>query len=417
MLQNNARGALQFRFIVLLAAIMGVATSCGVTPSPTPQLPAPPSAAPSPQVSPTPGVSIETPTTRPSASHTQYPLVTDTPLSIPETATLRPRPSDLGSIIFFEVSAGIWKVNPANGESRELLYADDSCKGRPELSPDGEFVAHIAHDCGHQGTIDLWLLAVDDKVAWRVSVQAPQMEHNWLPNGQLLYTIYPSYVFDPYGDVPPYFGTDYVTFVYDPRAKTLTQVLALPLAKRYEVYAVSPTRDKVAAVRRGDEDLLMLELDGSDARTLIRSYSMETFVWSPDGQDLAYAQGADRAEIYILSVSSGRSRALTHGGALRGIIVKNWSPDGKWIAFDQVDVETRRCVVRVDSGEENCFDPPLNRLSDDPVAWSPDSSAIADSYRASVGDSWDIYIGHVADGKSTRLTHDKTWEYYVLWRR
>jgi Tol biopolymer transport system component len=237
-------------------------------------------------------------------------------------------------------------VDPANGANKELLYTDELCKEFPRLSPDGQWITYYASECGQARPVGLWLLNIKQETAWPVNATVPAWDSDWLPDSKLFYTEYPSFVFDPYGDEPPDFGTDYTTFVYDPATKTRTQVLALPFGVKYAVYEISPTEEKIAAVKRGEEDLFVMNLDGSQARMLIKDYSMQSFAWSPDGKSLAYAQGLHRSEIYVIDVDSGHIRQLTYQDRERGIIVRNWSPDGKWIAFRHSERNNRLCLIR-----------------------------------------------------------------------
>lgn len=409
--------AYRIMIIATLVVISGASTSCGITPiSPSETSSATVVTASRPMTSTPMGMRTvtATPTKQPTASPTETPFTTTIHVPAQVTATQTPTSVGQGDIIYFEVSSGIWKVDPADGANKELLYTDDLCKDLPRLSPDGWWIAYYASECGQLDSGSLWLLDIRQKVAWPVNAPVRQVDANWLPDNKLLYTEYPSFVFDPYGDAPPDFGTDYRTFVYDPVRKTPKQIPALPFLMTYRVYAISPTEERIAAVKEGEQDLLVSNFSGGQAKELIKDYSMHTFVWSPDGKSLAYDQGGRRQEIFVIDVDSGRVHQVTHRGEERSIILRSWSPDGKWIAFDQ---NWQICVVAVQDGEEKCFDIRPPGLMEYPIAWSPDSSTIVQTHRSSQGDTWDLYLIRLVDGTITRLTYDENYEYYVLWRQ
>jgi Tol biopolymer transport system component len=327
----------------------------------------------------------------------------------------------MGEIIYLEPCGGILRVETTGALDAELLYYDDLCKDWPEASPDGRWVAYVAHEKEQAKAISLWLLRIDATDAQQVSASVPNMTVNWLPDSTLLYTEYPSYEFDLYGDDPPDFGTDYATYSYDPATKTRAQVAPFPFDLWYDVYRLSPTGDRIAAVRRGGSDLVLLRLDGTEIRTLIRNYSMSRYEWSPDGKLLAYTQripdwGLNYApNVSVIDVETGLIRPVTHSLEKRDVHFRNWSPDGRWISGECPDY--RLWLVRVEDGMEQCFDIRPTGYMDYPITWSPDSTMIVELDRASQDDPWDLYTIRVTDGKISRLTHSRDYKNYVLWIR
>jgi TolB protein len=86
---------------------------------------------------------------------------------------------------------------------------------------------------------------------------------------------------------------------------------------------------------RGDPDLFISNLDGSDCRNLINHPSVEAFpTWAPSGERFAFVSNRDRS-------NEGRIRvADSDGGNIRQIGKDNgtsdspaWSVDGQFIAF------------------------------------------------------------------------------------
>jgi hypothetical protein len=90
-------------------------------------------------------------------------------------------------------------------------------------------------------------------------------------------------------------------------------------------------------------DLRAVGLDGRGDRLLARDASGAD--WSPDGSRIAYSSVRDRngrrcgedecfydGELYVMDASGGRQVRLTRGEGHESS--PDWSPDGRWIAFD-----------------------------------------------------------------------------------
>ena len=81
--------------------------------------------------------------------------------------------------------------------------------------------------------------------------------------------------------------------------------------------------------RDGLSDLYIMDADGRGVRKVFRDNEYRTDpTWSPDGKQIAYAQGEEpNRTIYIATRNGNSPEKLTDG------FMPSWSPDGHEIAF------------------------------------------------------------------------------------
>lgn len=85
---------------------------------------------------------------------------------------------------------------------------------------------------------------------------------------------------------------------------------------------------------RGDTDLYISKLDGSDRRNITDNPAIDTSpTWSPSGKQIAFASGrtSSASQIFICDIDGANVRRIVKEGGDADSPV--WSPDGRWIAF------------------------------------------------------------------------------------
>lgn len=139
---------------------------------------------------------------------------------------------------------------------------------------------------------------------------------------------------------------------------------------------ISPDGTKIAFAALGDIYVMPI---GGKPENITRDRFLDTDpAWSPDGNELVYSsdKGRDHLQLWIRDLRTGRDRELTHLGTQpQGA---SWSPDGKRIAFFDVNGIWRAAqmsVVDVATGEVTKLHDTLNAPG--MPTWSPDGTRLA----------------------------------------
>jgi TolB protein len=143
---------------------------------------------------------------------------------------------------------------------------------------------------------------------------------------------------------------------------------------------VSPDGQRVAMVlsKSGSPNLYVCNLDGGGLMELTHSKDeVSGPSWSPDGQEICYADRHGRASLRKISASGGEPAALHVSGPdiFGNITAPDWSPDGKQIVFTCGSGNFQICVAGADGGS-------AQRLvaGEDPC-WAPNSRTVIFSRR------------------------------------
>ena len=254
-----------------------------------------------------------------------------------------------GRTIAFERDFGIWTVETASGQTREVPIALRGAAAATTvehrtfsdqiqelaLSPDGKKVAFTVH-----GEI-FSVSAKDGGDATRVTDTAgEEAELAWAPDSRRL-----AYMSDRSGTRQ--------LFTYDFASGKETALTTG--SARDDVPCFSPD-GKWMAFERNSRELRVVDPATKEEKLLATGLfdtppfvDARDFVWSPDSRYIAYLTAGTKAfqNVHVVAVTGGEAKAVsflanTNAGSL------SWSPDGTFLTFNTSQRTEPGDVVRVD---------------------------------------------------------------------
>lgn len=197
-------------------------------------------------------------------------------------------------------------------------------------------------------------------------------------------------------------------------APASTPVTSSPANSRAPAW--QPTGDLIVfeSDRRGDWDLYLTTVDGSDVRQLTDDPGDDRYpAWSPDGRQVVFVSNrTGTPELHLLTVSGGDVHLLAKiTGRER---FPSWSQSGDWIAFSR-EQNGSMGIFRVwNDGAE------LEPVVEGPAQyvwprWSPKGEVIAYFSRQDERDNDEIYLHALNTRMTVRVTNKKGHDFCPAW--
>jgi Tol biopolymer transport system component len=284
-------------------------------------------------------------------------------------------------------------------------------------SPDG---AKLVIGCGDDGSADIGAddagICMYTDAGYRqlsrssdlmhpglVEDDATQLEGSWSPDSQRFTFL----VRDRAGDI----------YVVDVRSGAVQRIAEGEFAKLRGPLLWSPDGTHIATrnsprLGGGDELEVIDAATGATVGSLLapggREGSIEQYAWSPDSKTLAFTWNDGSVHLYIAAADQSEVRQLT---TALGDTAPVWSPDGAWIAADDLRGSFSTVfAIRADGSGRVELGSDLQRSSQ-PV-WAPDSTHMAFSGSASAEfNDRRLFIGDIG-GDKPRQVADETLAFF-----
>lgn len=153
---------------------------------------------------------------------------------------------------------------------------------------------------------------------------------------------------------------------------------------------------------RGDADIFLAKLDGTDRRNLTNHPAIDTSpTWSPSGKQIAFVSDREGAagQVFICDVDGANVRRIVKEGG--DADSPSWSPDGRYLAFhwkphmaENYDIY----IAEVSSGR--IYQTTSNSGSNENPVWAPDGRHLV--FQSNRNGSVQIYI-MLVDGTELRM--------------
>ncbi len=243
-----------------------------------------------------------------------------------------PSMSSDGKTIVYEESFGIWKLDTASGETREIkinLLTDEPANNFEVVTVNSEADGYHLSPTGLRAVIsthgELFTIATDRGDTRRLTStsNARDTDPRWSPDGKR------------------------IAFVSD---------------------------------RSGREEVWVCDEFGKDLRKISDSDSQKgQLVWSPDSKSLLYS-GSDK-KLYRYDFEPGETKVLAAGEVLGfggfALSQPQWSPDGKWVSFSKSnDALLPHVFIMPSTGGEAKRVTEEDVYSDSNGVWTPDGKRL-----------------------------------------
>ncbi|MCA1763672.1 MAG: PDZ domain-containing protein [Flavobacteriales bacterium] len=263
----------------------------------------------------------------------------------------------------------------------------------------------------YQHAADLWLLDIAsgdyDKIDIRLASDLEHLQETWVKDpSKYITSVNPS----PEGDrvVVTTRGRVFVVPTESGRTVQHTAQKAEVIRHRDAVFSHDGKNILSLSDESGEFEFVQFAANGADEVKPITKDSQRLRyegIPSPDGKWIAYDD--IEKNMYVLNVSSGVSKLISTNQ--QGIRDFSWSPDGQWLAFVQRASNRMNQIKVCNVNDGSLFDLTTDRSNNHSAEWSPDGKFIyflSDrGFQTLIGSPRDGRLGSVYWDKSESVYH------------
>jgi len=277
----------------------------------------------------------------------------------------------------------IWSMNVGGGDLKQHTKHEDFDVRYANLDS-GRIV--------YQHAADLWLLDIDsdtyNKIDIRLASDLEQLREKWDENpSKYISSVHPN----PKGDKIAVTARGRVFVVPVKSGRTVSFTEEKDVRFRDAVFSHDGKKIITLSDKSGEFEFVQFEADGSgNSKLLTKDGNVLRYqgIPSPNGKWIAY-DDLD-ANMYVLNVATGTSTKISTNR--EGIWDFSWSPDSQWLAFVQTATNTMAQIKVYNVTDASVFDLTTDRANSFNPKWSPDGKFLyflSDrSFTSLVGSPW-----------------------------
>jgi len=314
-----------------------------------------------------------------------------------DPSPVKPATRVSNGLVAFSGGGGIFVVSPDGSGLRRLAGIRGEDALDVHWSPNG---SKLAFRGWTRGDYALYIVNADGSGLTNVTGSMSVSEFSWSPDGSMLaFTAFQK-------------ENDLDIFVVNSDGTGLRPLVESPLTEHRPQWSPDGTRIAferwpVRDVDPGTADIYTVGLEGEGAVPLITSSGWDGGVsWSPDGSLIAFSsQREGNEEIHVVNVDGSDERTLTDLGTAEQAA---WSPDGARVSFVANDGQQWDVWIVNADGSGLARLTPVER-DDGPAVWAPDGSRLAFTASNVTGGgdntgTFDVYTIRPDGTEESRLT-------------
>jgi tricorn protease len=276
-----------------------------------------------------------------------------------------------GQIYFVSERDGVfnlWRMPASGGAAAQVTRHSEGGVMYPAISPDGSTIIYTQD-------FELWTVDVPsgqpEKVVVDVTFDARENLTEYVRTQARAEGFAP----DPTGDrVALDFRGELFVAPVDASTGEMRRVTRSGWRDRFASFSPDGTKLAYVSDEGGEEEIWVQDLAGGERRKLteVPLFKTANYVWSPDGERIAFVAGN---RLHETEVASGRTTELAYNQA-GGYTLHEYAPDGRWLVYSHSDPRLDPEVFLFEIASRRELAVSKNPASDGNAALTPDGRTL-----------------------------------------